>query len=288
MISRHNSIVPRQSNFANSNTIGNRSPGNLPPKNIPDKITVKSSNTGEWIRRTGQQRDKPILHKQSRTPLNAFGKSGKSPEIESEAYFIHTKEFREHGENGRASNDLGTPRVPNYLSKVCNTSGSKGGHITDSRQRFNKRKTIHDKGEPIKLQPDKAHDKADILKHFKQNVGIKKKYKYIDLLLEKKEEEKRAKLIEGIQKYRGVIMILIEKLRERIRLKKEHEAKEADKTACDTEAIEASPVQLMSKGIEADEMSRWRGLEDGIVPVIEETSKDSRDTKDSTKRFSSK
>jgi hypothetical protein len=43
----------------------------------------------------------------------------------------------------------------------------------------------------------------------------------------------------------------------------------------------------MNKGIEADEMSLWRGLEDGIVPVIEETSKDSRDTKDSTKKISS-
>jgi hypothetical protein len=243
MISRHNSIVPRQSNYASSDRNGNRSPGNLPSKNIPDKIIVKSSNTGEWIRRTGQQMDKPILHKQSRTPLNAVGKSGKSPEIESEAYFIHKKELRENGENSRRSNDLGTPRVANFLSKVCNTSGSKGGHITDSRKRFNKIKTFHDKGEPTKLHPGKAHDKADILKHFKENVGFKKKYKYIDLLLEKKEEEKRAKLMEGIQKYRGVIIILIQKLRERIRLKKEREAKEAEKTARDTEAMGASPVR---------------------------------------------
>jgi hypothetical protein len=286
MTSRDHSNIPRQSKYANSNTLGNRSPGNFPSKNIRDKIIVKQSDTPEWFRRTGQLWDRPILPKKGRTP-NTVGKPGKSPDIESEAYFIHTKEFREYGENGRTPNDHGTPRVPNYLSKVCSNSGSKGGHITDSRQRFGKRKTIYEKDQPRNQEAVKAPDKADILKHFKQNVGIRKKYKYIDLLLEKKEEEKRAKLIEGIQKYRGVIMILIQKLRERIRLRKEREAQEAEKTARDTEAMEASPVRLMSKGLEADKMS-WHGLEESMVPVIEETSKDSRDTKHSTKEISSK
>lgn len=68
-------------------------------------------------------------------------------------------------------------------------------------------------------------DKDDIIKDMKKKThGLKAKSKYIDILLEKKEAEDKIKLLEDIKQYKGVILLMIEKLRARVAERKRKEA----------------------------------------------------------------
>ena len=66
--------------------------------------------------------------------------------------------------------------------------------------------------------------KDDIIKDMNTKThGQKAKNMYIDVLLEKKEEDSRNKLLDDIKQYRSSILQLIGKLREKVKLRKERE-----------------------------------------------------------------
>lgn len=69
----------------------------------------------------------------------------------------------------------------------------------------------------------KNKSKQEILKSMNKKNNINSKFKYLDIQLKKKEEEERDVLQQGIKKYKRVIMILIGKLQERVRKRKEEE-----------------------------------------------------------------
>lgn len=81
----------------------------------------------------------------------------------------------------------------------------------------------------------KNKSNLDIIKQMK-NTDMRGKQKYIDILRQKKEEERTEKLLQNIQRHKRVILILIEKLRERVRIRKaalETDMKSPKKTSLD-------------------------------------------------------